>query len=120
MTPLHEAVLEALSGGGALFFRDLSDRVGSLDDAALVAALWDLVWAGRLSGDTLAPLRATLGTGRPAHRPRTDAPAAGRAADAQRPADRRGPLVAAAAPARPTRRSGRTRRPRRCWNGTAW
>jgi len=71
MTPLHEAVLEALSGGGALFFRDLSDRVGSLDDSALVAALWDLVWAGRVSGDTLAPLRAALGTGRPAHRPRT-------------------------------------------------
>ena len=27
MTPLHSAVLEALSGGGALFFRMLSDRV---------------------------------------------------------------------------------------------
>jgi Lhr-like helicases len=70
MTPLHEQVLDALSGGGALFFRDLSTRVGSLDDAALVAALWDLVWSGRVSGDTLAPLRAVLGTGRPAHRPR--------------------------------------------------
>ena len=28
MTPLHSAVLEALSGGGALFFRMLSDRAG--------------------------------------------------------------------------------------------
>ena len=27
MTPLHSAVLEALGGGGALFFRMLSDRV---------------------------------------------------------------------------------------------
>ena len=30
MTPLHAAVLEALAGGGALFFRMLSDRVTSL------------------------------------------------------------------------------------------
>ncbi|MFI7227748.1 ATP-dependent helicase [Nonomuraea angiospora] len=71
MTPLHERVLELLGGGGALFFRGLSDQLQSLDDAALAAALWDLVWAGRVSGDTLAPLRATLGTGRPAHRPAT-------------------------------------------------
>ena len=31
MTPLHTAVLEALAGGGALFFRMLSDRVGRPD-----------------------------------------------------------------------------------------
>ncbi|WP_344471416.1 ATP-dependent helicase [Nonomuraea monospora] len=72
MTPVHERVLELLGGGGALFFRGLSDQFGSTqDDATLVAALWDLVWSGRVSGDTLAPLRATLGTGRPAHRPAT-------------------------------------------------
>ncbi|WP_435054230.1 ATP-dependent helicase [Nonomuraea angiospora] len=71
MTPLHERVLELLGGGGALFFRGISDQLGSLDDATLAAAVWDLVWAGRISGDTLAPLRATLGTGRPAHRPAT-------------------------------------------------
>ncbi|MEV4012077.1 ATP-dependent helicase [Nonomuraea angiospora] len=71
MTPLHERVLELLDGGGALFFRGISDQIGSLDDANLAAALWDLVWAGRISGDTLAPLRAMLGTGRPAHRPAT-------------------------------------------------
>ncbi|GAA3705330.1 ATP-dependent helicase [Nonomuraea antimicrobica] len=71
LTPVHERVLELLGGGGALFFRGLSDQVGSLDDAALASALWDLVWAGRVSGDTLAALRATLGTGRPAHRPAT-------------------------------------------------
>ncbi|MFB4266965.1 ATP-dependent helicase [Nonomuraea sp. GTA35] len=72
MTPVHERVLELLGGGGALFFRGLTDQFGSaLDDATLVAALWDLVWSGRVSGDTLAPLRSTLGTGRPAHRPAT-------------------------------------------------
>ncbi|MBT2229612.1 ATP-dependent helicase [Nonomuraea sp. NEAU-A123] len=71
MTPVHEQVLDVLGGGGALFFRGISDQLGSLDDAALVSALWDLAWSGRVSGDTLAPLRATLGSGRPAHRPAT-------------------------------------------------
>ncbi|HEX4813251.1 MAG TPA: ATP-dependent helicase [Nonomuraea sp.] len=71
LTPVHERVLELLGGGGALFFRGISDQLGALDDQTLVAALWDLVWSGRVSGDTLAPLRATLGTGRPAHRPPT-------------------------------------------------
>jgi ATP-dependent Lhr-like helicase len=66
-TPLHEQVLEVLDGGQALFFRQLSDRVESLDDAALQTALWDLVWAGQLTNDTLGPLRALLGTGRTAH-----------------------------------------------------
>ncbi|MBB5080342.1 ATP-dependent helicase [Nonomuraea endophytica] len=72
LTPLHEQILGALGGGGALFFRGLSDQLGSLDDGALATALWDLVWAGRVSGDTLAPMRAALGTGRPAHRPATN------------------------------------------------
>jgi ATP-dependent helicase Lhr and Lhr-like helicase len=71
LTPLHERVLEALSDGGAVFFRTLSDRVGSVNDQELVTALWDLVWAGRLTNDTLAPLRARLGSGRTMHRSRT-------------------------------------------------
>jgi ATP-dependent Lhr-like helicase len=67
MTPLHEAVLEVLSGGGALFFRMLSDRAAALlsgslpDDSEVASAIWDLVWAGLLTNDTLAPLRVTLG-----------------------------------------------------------
>ncbi|MFG3688726.1 DEAD/DEAH box helicase [Micromonospora sp. NPDC047740] len=72
-TPLHEAVLGALADGQALFFRSLSDRIGSTDDAALAAAIWDLVWAGHLTNDTLAPLRAVLGGGG-AHRSRPSAP----------------------------------------------
>ena len=63
-TPLHEAVLEALDGGNALFFRGLSDRVGSLDDDELLAVLWDLAWSGRLTNDTLGPLRTLVGGGR--------------------------------------------------------
>ena len=67
MTPLHEAVLEVLGGGGALFFRMLSDRAAALlggslpDDSEMAAAIWDLVWAGLLTNDTLAPLRVALG-----------------------------------------------------------
>jgi len=65
---VHRSVLEALAGGGAFFFRSLSDVVGSTDDVALGTALWDLVWSGRITGDSLAPLRARLAGGRTAHR----------------------------------------------------
>ncbi len=73
-TELHRAVLEALAGGGAFFFRALADAVGSTDDVALASALWDLVWAGRVTNDTLAPLRNRLGGGRAAHRTKRAAP----------------------------------------------
>jgi len=66
-TPLHDRVLAELDGGSALFFRQLSDRVKSLDDSALSVALWDLVWSGHLTNDTLGPLRALLATGKTAH-----------------------------------------------------
>ncbi|GIM89426.1 DEAD/DEAH box helicase [Paractinoplanes toevensis] len=67
LTPLHQRVLEALGDGQALFFRSLSDRLGATDDTELSGAVWDLVWAGHLTNDTLAPLRALLG-GSGAHR----------------------------------------------------
>jgi ATP-dependent Lhr-like helicase len=73
LTPPHDRVLEALADGYALFFRQLSDRVGSTDDQALAAAVWDLVWAGRLTNDTLGPLRTLIG-GRGAHRGKAAAP----------------------------------------------
>ena len=69
MTPRHEAVLAALDGGGGLFFRAISDRVAAFtgghppDDGELVSVLWDLVWAGLVTNDTLAPLRVLLGGG---------------------------------------------------------
>ncbi len=75
MTPLHGALLTALSGGGGMFFRMLSDRVAAVldghpaDDGELVAALWDLTWAGLVSNDTLAPLRVLTAGGAPARRP---------------------------------------------------
>lgn len=67
LTPPHQAVLEALSEGQALFFRALSNRVVHLwqpvPDPELAAVIWDLVWAGYLSNDTLAPLRALINAG---------------------------------------------------------
>lgn len=65
---LHQAALDALQGGGAYFFRQLAQQVGATDDKAFSAALWDLVWAGRISNDTLTPLRALTKSGGAAHR----------------------------------------------------
>jgi ATP-dependent Lhr-like helicase len=73
-SPLHVALLDALSTGGAYFFRQLADAVGSTDDAAVTAALWDLVWAARITNDTVSPLRALVGGGRSSHRPRAARP----------------------------------------------
>ncbi len=78
VSALASEVLEAVSGGGSWFFRSLSDRVGSTDDPALAEALWELVWAGQLSGDTFAPVRALLSGGRTAHRPGRSGPRASR------------------------------------------
>ncbi|WP_238993593.1 ATP-dependent helicase [Nocardioides caldifontis] len=75
-TPLHEAVLSTLASGGGYFFRQLSDAVGSTDDKATEQALWDLVWAGRITNDTLAPLRTLVSGGRAAHRTRRPPPRA--------------------------------------------
>jgi ATP-dependent Lhr-like helicase len=58
-------VLELLATGGALFFRDIAARLPDLDGKTLTTALWDLVWSGHVTNDTLAPLRAALaGRGR--------------------------------------------------------
>ncbi len=83
---LEEATLEALGGGGAWFFHQLASTVRaavdkhSLTDAAISAALWELVWACRVTNDTLTPLRALTGGGRTAHRTRKRAPRPGRVA----------------------------------------
>ncbi|WP_343710403.1 DEAD/DEAH box helicase [Mycobacterium sp.] len=70
----HRAVLGALAGGGAFFFRQLAGA--GLGERELKVALWDLVWAGRVTGDTFAPVRAMLHGGRaaPAHRQRRRRP----------------------------------------------
>ncbi|MFB7104798.1 Lhr family ATP-dependent helicase [Streptomyces hydrogenans] len=101
LTALHESVLTALTGGYGLFFRQIADQVRitthpDATDPQLADALWDLAWSGRLTNDTLAPLRALLGSGRTAgstaHRARRTVPR-GRfgTLGATRPASRSGP-----------------------------
>ena len=61
-------LLEVLAGGGAFFIRGLAAAVPGVTEHDLLAALWDLVWSGRVSGDTFAPVRALLAGGRGAHK----------------------------------------------------
>ncbi len=71
---VHQAVLEALAPGGAWFFRQLAAATGATD-RVLAEALWELVWSGRVTNDTFAPLRA-LTSGSGTHRTRRAAPRA--------------------------------------------
>ncbi|GAB88374.1 ATP-dependent helicase [Gordonia rhizosphera] len=86
-TPLHDRLTTILAPGGALRFPQLVDTAG--DGAGepppatdVETALWDLVWAGRISNDSFAPVRALLTPRRissssrstPAHRTRGRAP----------------------------------------------
>jgi ATP-dependent Lhr-like helicase len=50
----HDRLREVLARRGACFFRDLAGA----DDARSLDALWDLVWAGEVTNDALAPVRA--------------------------------------------------------------
>jgi ATP-dependent Lhr-like helicase len=80
----QQRLLEHLQdNGGGYFFRQLKDIAGGMDsvlsDQDVVAALWDLAWAGRITGDTFAPVRAMIAGGHTAHRqvartPRARAP----------------------------------------------
>jgi ATP-dependent Lhr-like helicase len=52
------AALRATLGGGALFWADLVEA-SELEPADALAALWELVWAGEVTNDSWAPLRAS-------------------------------------------------------------
>ena len=67
LSSLAGEIADQLTAGGAQFFRQIADGIGSHDDAELVLALWELVWAGMATNDTLAPLRA-LTQGMPSSR----------------------------------------------------
>ncbi|MFF3263415.1 DEAD/DEAH box helicase [Streptomyces sp. NPDC002932] len=102
LSALHESVLTTLTGGYGLFFRQIADQVRATThpdctDPQLADAVWDLTWSGRLTNDTLAPLRSLLGSGRTAgstaHRARRNVPRGryGSLTAASRPASRTGP-----------------------------
>ena len=60
--PLHDAIRSRLVALGASFWPDLVAAAGGeVGEHELLAALWDLVWAGEITNDSLAPLRAVLG-----------------------------------------------------------
>ena len=46
-----------------MFFRQISDAVGATDDREVLLAIWELVWAGHVTNDTLDPLRVVAGAG---------------------------------------------------------
>ena len=56
--PRHDAIREHLATRGASFYRDLHRAAGGGPDREVLDALWDLVWAGEVTNDTFAPLRA--------------------------------------------------------------
>src|SRR5690606_32502992 len=55
---LGAAILAYLEKNGASFFADLVAASKSTHPRDTLDALWDLVWAGRVTNDTFAPLRA--------------------------------------------------------------
>jgi ATP-dependent Lhr-like helicase len=74
---MHDALRSHLGDRGASFWTDLVQAAGTADERVLLAALWDLVWAGEVTNDTLAPLRSFVRGGsakvrapQPARRPR--------------------------------------------------
>ena len=70
---LHAHVRHQLAARGAAFFHDLLRGAPARDPEELADALWDMVWAGEVTNDSLAPLRAVgprrAGGQRPGRRP---------------------------------------------------
>ena len=72
---LHEKLRALFERRGALFFAEITRTLATYP-ADVLGALWDLVWCGEVTNDTLEPLRSSLATdrkterrGRPAPRP---------------------------------------------------
>ncbi|MGB3412336.1 MAG: DEAD/DEAH box helicase [Microthrixaceae bacterium] len=62
--PHHRAIRDHLRARGASFWADIvaSLAAASLpyDEPTVLASLWDLVWAGEVTNDSIAPLRAWI------------------------------------------------------------
>ena len=57
---LHDAIRAHLAERGASFWPDIVTAAGTADERVLLGALWDLAWAGEVTNDTFAPLRAVV------------------------------------------------------------
>ncbi len=58
---LQEAIRTLLAEHGASFWGQIRGAAPGAQDQELLAALWDLVWAGEVTNDSLAPLRSVIG-----------------------------------------------------------
>jgi ATP-dependent helicase Lhr and Lhr-like helicase len=58
--PLHDAIRELLATRGASFWPQLRTAEQHATDAELLSALWDLAWAGEVTCDSFAPVRAVI------------------------------------------------------------
>ncbi len=56
--PRHDAIRDWLDRRGASFYREIYVAAGGGPDREVLDALWDLAWAGEVTNDTFAPLRA--------------------------------------------------------------
>ena len=69
---LERELLTVLQGGGAYFAWQLIQPLAaagvSVDMAQLRTALWNLLWAGLITNDTYAPVRALISGGHSAHK----------------------------------------------------
>jgi ATP-dependent Lhr-like helicase len=65
--PAHVALLDHLDRRGASFWTDLvracAEAGAEATESSVLAALWDLVWAGLVTNDSLAPVRAFVAAG---------------------------------------------------------
>src|SRR5581483_10487477 len=66
-SPLHDALVEHLAGRGASFWLELVQAAAAAgagyDEPDVLTALWDLVGAGHVTNDSLAPVRAMVSGG---------------------------------------------------------
>jgi ATP-dependent helicase Lhr and Lhr-like helicase len=60
---IHAALRVLLAERGASFWGQLRAAAPSATEAEVLGALWDLVWAGEVTSDSIAPLRALMGSG---------------------------------------------------------
>jgi len=58
--PVHQRIREYLESAGASFFPQIVAGTGGGFRGETLDALWDLVWSGEVTNDTLMPLRARL------------------------------------------------------------
>ncbi|MDF1595627.1 MAG: DEAD/DEAH box helicase [Acidimicrobiia bacterium] len=73
-TAMHDTILDLLLRRGASFFPAIYESAGGGDPALVGEALWDLVWRGLVTNDTLAPVRSLAARKRTAARRGTRSP----------------------------------------------